>query len=118
MINVDSGMPPNRILIAVSSGPTITSSSSFTFFQFQNDLVGPTPNADTGAHAEYPSLGVDANALYIGVNVFTDQSIFNGSTGFVVNKAQLLAGSLVVTPFRQICASSGLGPSAPRGGDK
>src|SRR5262249_37504438 len=49
---------PNRIMIAVSSGPTITSQSSFTFFQFQQDLVGPTPNSDTGALADYPSLGV------------------------------------------------------------
>jgi hypothetical protein len=33
---------PNRVLLAVSSGPTITGAASFTFFQFQQDLVGWT----------------------------------------------------------------------------
>src|SRR5207248_3108631 len=41
MISVDT---PNRILLAVSSGSTITGTGSFTFFQFQHDLVGTTPN--------------------------------------------------------------------------
>ena len=36
----------------------------------QHDLVGATPNSDTGAFADYDTLGVDASALYIGVNVF------------------------------------------------
>ena len=39
-----SGTQPNRIMIAVSSGSTITSLSNFTFFQFQHDSVGTTPN--------------------------------------------------------------------------
>ena len=60
----------NRVVIAVSSGSTITSESSFSFFQFQHDQVGPTPNADSGGFADYDTLGVDASALYIGVNVF------------------------------------------------
>ena len=42
----------NRILIAVSSGSTITSASSFTFYQFSHDLVGPAPNSDTGHFAD------------------------------------------------------------------
>ncbi len=104
---------PNRILIAVSSGSVITSSSSFTFYQFQHDLVGPTPNPDTGAFADYPTLGVDANALYIGVNVFTYTYI--GSTGFVVKKSDLFIGTLTVTAFRQIANSSALGCATPYG---
>src|ERR1035437_4549240 len=39
LITVDT---PNRVVLAVSSGPQITSASSFTFFQFQHDLVGTT----------------------------------------------------------------------------
>jgi len=103
---------PNRILIAVSSGPVITGAASFTFFAFQHDLVGPTPNANTGGFADYPTLGVDANALYIGINVF---SPFTGSTGFVVNKANLLANTLTVTAFRQIADASGAGCLTPYG---
>jgi hypothetical protein len=107
---------PNRILIAVSSGSTITDTSSFTFFFFQHDLVGPTPNSDTGGFADYDSLGVDRFALYVGVNVFNAaKTVFLGSTGYVVNKASLLGGSLAVTPFRQIGAPTGVGLLSPRG---
>ncbi len=111
---------PNRVLIAVSSGSTITSSSSFTFYYFQHDLPGPTPNSDTGGFADYDSLGVDRFALYIGINVFGvdaqgNINRFVGATGFVVNKANLIAGTLQVTPFRQIALGSGTGLLAPRG---
>jgi hypothetical protein len=105
----------NRILIAVSSDSTISGSSSFTLYQFQQDTVGPTPNADTGGFADYDTLGVDAAALYIGVNEFTG-GVFN-TTGFVVNKAALVSGGpLVVTAFRHLLDPSTFsGPSTPQG---
>ena len=117
MINVST---PNRVLLAVSSGPVITSSSSFTFFQFQHDLVGTQPNSDTGGFADYPTLGVDAQALYIGVNVFNAAgTALLDTTGFVVRKSDLIAGSLTVTAFRQIGAAGGTGggPWTPQGVD-
>jgi len=104
---------PNRVVLAVSSGPTITGAASFSFFQFQQDLVGTTPNADTGDFADYPSLGVDANCVTIGVNMFAPS--FNGSTGFVIRKSSLLTGTLNAFAFRQMCAAAGPGPFAPRG---
>ncbi len=110
MITVDT---PNRVVLAVSSGPQITSASSFTFFQFQHDLVGTTPNSDTGGFADYDTLGVDAKALYIGVNVFNPG--FIGTTGYVINKANLLASTLTVTAFRQLCTGTGAGPYTPQG---
>jgi hypothetical protein len=110
MINTST---PNRVLIAVSSGATITSASSFTFFQFQQDLT--TPTGDTGALADYPSLGVDANALYVGANMFAGGTTFNGTTGWVVRKSDLLIGTLTVSTFRQMATASGAGPYAPRG---
>lgn len=105
MINIGA---PNRILIAVSSGSVIT---SFTFFQFQHDQVGNPLNVDTGGFADYDTLGVDRHALYIGVNVFdgiTHDII--GTTGYVVNKADLIAGNLKVKEFRQMGAANGSGP--------
>ena len=111
MINVSS---PNRILIAVSSGPTITSSSSFTFFQFQQDLVAPTGN--TGQLADYPKVGVDANAMTIGCNMFGGG--YAGTTGWVVQKSSILgAGPIVVTAFRGLASPTGNGPFAPSGVD-
>jgi hypothetical protein len=113
MITVNT---PNRIVLAVSSGPQITSTSSFTFFQFQHDLVGTTPNSDTGGFADYDTLGVDANALYVGVNVFNAAGTsFLGTTGFVINKANLFSATLTVTAFRQLCTGTGAGPFTPQG---
>ncbi|MFY7954038.1 MAG: hypothetical protein ACOVT5_16165, partial [Armatimonadaceae bacterium] len=110
------GSLPNRIVIAVSDGPTITAGTVWSFFQFQQDLVGTTPNADTGLFADYPTLGVDKHALYIGVNMFG--SSFTGTTGFVVRKSSLTpGGSPVVTAFRQLCTASSDGPSTPQGVD-
>ena len=108
----------NRVLVAVSSGPTITGAGSFTFFQFQHDLVGTTPNADTGNFADYDTLGVDKLALYLGVDMFNSSNQEYGTTGFVINKAALLSGSLVVTPFRGLHndgSTSGIG--TPQGVD-
>src|SRR5262249_49943022 len=107
-ISVDT---PNRICLAVSSDATITGTSSFTFFNFQHDLVGTTPNSDTGGLADYDTLGIDANALYVGANIFnaTGKS-FLGTTGYVVRKSSVLgAGPIVVTAFRQLATSSGAG---------
>lgn len=115
MINLTT---PNRVLIAVSNSATITNASSFTFFQFQHDLVGTTPNSDTGGFLDYPTLGVDKNALYIGGNIVNSAgTALIGTTGFVVNKANLIAGSLTVTAFRQMSAGVGSGPESPQGVD-
>ena len=97
MINVAS--TNNRVVIAVSSGPTITGSSSFTFFYFQHNAVSPA--GDNGRFADYPTLGVDVSALYIGTNNFSGNSLAS-TTGFVVRKSDLLSGTLTVTAFRNI----------------
>jgi hypothetical protein len=113
IINVAS--TNNRVLLAVSSGPTITGSSSFTFFFFQHDLVSPA--GDNGEFADYPTLGVDVNALYIGVNNFLSNS-FNSCTGFVVRKSSILgAGPIFATAFRDLCTTSITGPYTPQGVD-
>ena len=111
IINVSS---PNRILLAVSSGTTITGTTSFTFFQFQQDLVAPA--GDTGQLADYVSLGVDANALYMGANMFG--ATFTGTTAWVVKKSSVLGvGPIQVTAFRGLGTGAVSGPYAPRGVD-
>ena len=98
IINVAS--TNNRVLLAVSSGSTITGSGSFTFYFFQHNLVSPA--GDNNRFADYPTLGIDANALYIGTNNFTTTS-FASCTGFVVRKSSVLSGGpIVVTAFRNI----------------
>lgn len=88
----------NRICLAVSNQEAINASTTWQFFQFaQNIGSGPSGFAD------YETLGVDANGVYIGTNRFS--SSFNCDL-FAINKASLLAGTLAVTPFRNLIASN------------
>ena len=89
---------PNNIVVAVSDGPTITGTTKFSLFSFMPQNVGPTPNADTGLFADRPSLGIDRNALYIGVNMFKSDATFQNTSLYVVRKSSVLgAGPIVVT---------------------
>jgi hypothetical protein len=118
MIDVPvGGTQGNRVMIAVSSGGTITSTSSFTFFQFQHDTLSPA--GDTGRFADYPTLGIDANALYIGANLFNSSSVYTGTSAYVVRKSSLLSGGpLVATAFRNLTGTAGgAGPYTPQGVD-
>ena len=105
---------PNRWLLAVSdaaSAGTISGSTVWTFFQFQ---------ADPGTNfCDYPSLGVDVNALYVGCNMFNSTgTTLVGTNGYVVQKASILgAGPIVVTMFANMVAGTGAGPESPRGVD-
>lgn len=91
-----AGTLPNRVLLAVSDSPIITRGTVWTFFFFAGD---------SSAFADYPTLGIDANALYIGVNIFSarGQGSFSSTTGFVVRKSSVLGGGpIVVTAFRNM----------------
>jgi hypothetical protein len=117
MIDVpgQQGTLPNRVMIAMSNSGTITGSTVWSFFQFSGD---PTNFAD------YPTLGIDANALYIGANIFsTSNGSLVNTTAFVVRKSSLLGGGpIVVTSFTGLIATSGhppraAGPFTPQGVD-
>ncbi|HUP68845.1 MAG TPA: Calx-beta domain-containing protein [Acidimicrobiales bacterium] len=125
VVAIDKAPNSNRVVFAVSSGPVIVSTASFSFFFFNQDLAAPA--GDTGFFADYPSLGVDVHALYIGVNQFNGKTgPFVGTSAFVVRKASLLASgpprdlSVVggVTAFRNLTGTpDGAGPAAPQGVD-
>ena len=105
---------PNRVLFAVSSGSAITGAGSFTFYQFTQDQVSPIGNV--GEFADYDKVGVDANAVYVGANMYGGG--YTGSNVFVVRKSSILSGGpIVVTAFRGIADSAGLGPVYPHGVD-
>lgn len=103
MIDVPAGTGsiPDRVMIAMSNTSTLTQSTVWSFFYFEHDLVSPP--GDTGKFADYPTLGIDVNALYIGVNIFNSSGIFQGTTGFVVRKSSILgSGPIVVSAFRDL----------------
>jgi len=116
MIDVPGSQKNNKVLIAVSSGPTITGNSSFTFFSFKpKDLS----TADNNLFVDYPTLGIDNNALYIGANLFNGHPFgtFSHTSGYVVRKSDLLSGALTVTAFSELAIGSGAGPVTPQGVD-
>lgn len=116
-----SGTLPNHILLAVSAGAVITSNSSWTLYSFQQDLVSPA--GDSGSFADYPTLGIDANAIYIGVNIFATRGLgsFSDTTVFVIRKSSVLSGGpIVVTAFRNLInkvQGKPNGPYTPQGVD-
>jgi hypothetical protein len=113
---IDVNAANNRILIAVSSGSTIANASNFTFFDVPSDTTAPTRS--TSDFADYDTLGIDANALYIGTNVFSGTGTFSGTDGYVIRKSSVLGtGPIVVTVFRNLAIGTGEGPFTPQGVD-
>ena len=97
---------PNRLLIAWSDGSIITAGTLWTFTYYQN----------TTTFDDYPSLGIDADALYIGTDKFTVAGSFSNTRGYVFNKASIISGTPTGTIFDNLLVSN-VGPWAPRGVD-
>jgi hypothetical protein len=118
-----NGSLPNRIMIAVSDSNIITPASVWTFYYFRHDQV--LPAGDSNEFADYPTLGVDASALYIGVNIFATRGrgSFDNTTAFVVRKSTLINSNnaptnIVVTAFRGLVPNgNNAGPYTPQGVD-
>jgi hypothetical protein len=99
----------NRILIAVSNTSTITAGTVWTFSQFLGQA---------STFTDYPTFGVDINAIYIGTNMFSLAGSFVGTNGYVINRANLLAGgAYTVNTFLNLATSAGAGPFTPQGVD-
>lgn len=130
MINVPDDFNNNRIMLAVSDTSTITPSTVWSFFFF---------SAGAGNFFDYPTLGIDVNALYIGGQTFPSnyalhhehegeegdddedktRAISNTGQAFVVQKSSVLgAGPIVVTTFNNLIdVQTGDGPYVPQGVD-
>jgi hypothetical protein len=105
-----TGGQSNRIMIAVSDGPTLTSSAPWTFFHI---------DAPALQFADYPTLGIDGQALYIGTNDFaTVGGAFTRTDGYVVQKSSILGGGPIhSTLFAGLATGVGAGPYTPQGVD-
>jgi hypothetical protein len=81
----------------------------WTFFQVKTDNTN---------FCDYPSLGIDVNALYFGCNMFTSAGSYAGANGYVVQKSSVQGtGPMVVTKFTPLATAGGAGPYSPRGVD-
>ena len=112
---------PNRVLLAVSdaaSSGVITPATVFTQFAFPIDT--PPPAISPTCFGDDPTLGIDANALYIGTANFCGAGgTFDSCDGFVVRKSSVLdAGPIVVTALRGLVPNAASdGPVFPQGVD-
>ena len=94
-------LAPNSILIAVSDTGIITKTTKWTAYAFAQEFIFPP--GDIGLFADYPTLGIDAHALYIGVNMESPAGVLIGASSiFVFPKAGLISGNPVGTAFRDI----------------
>lgn len=96
----------NRCIVAVSNGSVIDASTVWSFYFF-------TPRLATDFF-DYPTLGVDNNAVYIGGNMFGTSS-FTGCDAYVMKKAPMLTGAATSVFSSQVCTASGEGPYTPQG---
>ncbi|MEO6255170.1 MAG: T9SS type A sorting domain-containing protein [Ferruginibacter sp.] len=107
-----SGNTPvaNRVLIAYSNTSTITAATTWTFSQF---------TGEASKFTDYETLGIDANALYIGTNMFTLAGVFSATNGYVINRNTVLSGAAytVYTFTGLVATPTGAGPFTPQGVD-
>ncbi len=93
----------NRVLLAVSDGPTISATTVWRFYSFQHNTVAPA--GTPGLFADYPTFAVDNHALYVGVNLFYSDDTFASCDLFVIRKSAVVSGAaLVATAFRGLSA--------------
>jgi hypothetical protein len=103
IVIINTAATSNRCLIAVSSGATVSGLASFTFFFFVFDQLTPVPPTYAGGFFDYPTLGLDNNALYIGGVMFNSASVYLGASLFVVRKSSVLGtGPIVTTAFHNV----------------
>ena len=113
---------PNRYVLAVSDSATITAGTTWAFHFWANTRTeGGVGGADP-CLGDYPTLGIDEDALYIGVNQFCGADLntvsFDSTSAYVLNRANLLAGTLTVFAFDGVLPSgASAGPYTPQGVD-
>lgn len=111
----------NRVLLAVSAASTITPDTAWSLYSFQpgNILYGQGSN-QINLFTEYPTLGLDAHALYIGLNLYStgQAKLFFNSAGFVIKKSSIINnGPLKGTGFQELVEPDGQGLYSPQGVD-
>jgi hypothetical protein len=109
---IDTKSTNNRVMLAVSDGPDITDETDFTFYSFPE----ATPLGGPARFADYPQMAVDANAVYIGVNLFSSNSgSFTGTAAYVIRKSSVTGGGpIVVTGFPIVTSAGGAGMDSPQ----
>lgn len=120
VLMISAGVP-NRFLLAMSDTATISGSTVWSQFSWDNTRTEGGLGT-VSCLADYPTLGVDEDALYIGVNQFCGPDVntlnFDSTSVYVVNKQALANGTLSVAQFNAVLPSdSAAGIYTPQGVD-
>lgn len=92
----------NRILIALSDGPELDAQTLWTqFFFVPKDTVGG--GQQDGCLVDYPMLGLDRHALYIGANMFD----FGSPSGACGGSSMVTDTAVYVLPLALLPAGGG-----------
>jgi hypothetical protein len=117
-ISLNQGPTVTRVLtfiLAVSKSASLADWGSWTVFSFDQDTVSPAGDAGAGianTNFDFATFGIDQNALYIGVNLYTaGTSNFLSATAFVIQKSSVLnGGPMVVNAFRNLSGNDMFAP--------
>jgi len=108
-----SATAANRWLLAVSDAASAGVLSASTVWTYYYVVTDPGSN-----FCDYPSLGIDVNALYFACNMFNSSGTsFLGTNAYVVQKTSVLSGGPIVTTRFANIGTSTTGAYAPRGVD-
>lgn len=113
---------PNRFVLAVSNTSTITAGTVWSQFQWTNTRTLGGVGGAASCLSDYPTLGIDEDALYIGTNQFCGADVnalaFDSTSAFVINKAALVGGTLSVAQFDGVLPNdTAFGIYTPQGVD-
>lgn len=95
-IDVPNSFFGNNLLLAVSDGEHLTSSTGFFYYSFPLGALFPSAS-ETPAFLDYPTLGIDNNAVLVGGVSFYVGDFFVDSVNFVgmaIDKRRMLQGEL------------------------
>ncbi len=98
MMNVNGDGATGNLVLSVSDSSNITRSTKWKIYNIQ------TPSRQM---PDYPTLGIDNNALYIGTNQFSSSGEFIDCLAIIIQKKSALNGPNLVTTTYHLPAYSG-----------
>ena len=108
----------NEIDIAVSDTGTLTDCTQWQLFVLPFDQIFPPGDPHPPFIIDSPSMGIDSQAVYIGVEVIGPVAPFGAtSAAVVIEKNSLIAGTPFATVFRDLVDADGHGMYDPWGVD-
>lgn len=100
---------PVRVMLAVSDKGVITQDTKWSYYHLEprKEMI-----------PDYPTIGIDKQAVYIGVNTMLKTGHYETSDGIVLQKESLLKGVLKGWLFKDLVVTRNFtGPTTPQGVD-